>query len=210
MGGLDPAFRDLIEAIVADDKPLVATLLRRNPELAVARATVGATRTDAEQYYYRAIEHYLYAGDTGSHMAAAGYRVPICRELLNRGADVAARNRRGAQPLHYAADGIPGSHAWNPAAQGATVTVLVEAGADPNATDRNGVAPLHRAIRTRSAAAVAALLAGGADPRLPNLKGSTPLELAQWTTGRGGSGSPAAKAEQEAIIRLLERHGAGG
>ena len=33
---------------------------------------------------------------------------------------------------------------------------------------------------------------------------STPLELATKTTGRGGSGSAAAKAEQAEIVRLLE------
>jgi hypothetical protein len=29
------------------------------------------------------------------------------------GASVRARNRRGAEPLHYAADGNPGSAGWN-------------------------------------------------------------------------------------------------
>jgi hypothetical protein len=86
------------------------------------------------------------------------------------------------------------------------VEALLDAGADPNAIDKSGVAPLHRAVRTRSAAAVAALLDGGADPELTNKRGSTPLQLATRTTGRGGSGSPEARAEQEEIIRLLELH----
>lgn len=89
------------------------------------------------------------------------------------------------------------------------MTLLVEAGADPDATDKSGVTPLHRAVRTRSTGAVAALLAAGADPGRPNKTGSTPHDLAQWTTGRGGSGSPEARAEQRAIIRLLEEHQAG-
>ena len=83
------------------------------------------------------------------------------------------------------------------------MAALIEAGADPDAADARGVAPLHRAVRTRSAQAVAALLAGGADASLPNRSGSTPLKLAQQTTGRGGSGSPEAKAEQAEILRLL-------
>ena len=62
--------------------------------------------------------------------------MPICRDLIGSGADAGLDNHRGAQPLHYAADGIPGSHAWNPAAQGATVTLLMEAGADPTGTDK--------------------------------------------------------------------------
>jgi hypothetical protein len=47
------------------------------------------------------------------------------------------------------------------------------------------------------------LLAAGADPYLTNDHGSTAFDLAQWTTGRGGSGTPQAKAEQQEIIRLL-------
>jgi ankyrin repeat protein len=154
------------------------------------------------------IEHYLYEGDTALHIAAAAYRLPIVRQLLTAGADVGARNRRGAEPLHYAADGIPGSPTWSPGAQAATVTGLIEAGADPNATDKSGVTPLHRAVRNRCAAAVNALLDGGADARRQNKSGSTPMQLAIWTTGRGGSGSPESRAEQEEILRLLERHGA--
>src|SRR5205814_1829037 len=118
-----------------------------------------------------------------------------------------AMNRRGAQPLHYAADGIPGSDAWRPAAQAAVVAALIAAGADPNATDKSGVAPLHRAVRTRCSAAVRALLEGGADPRRTNKSGSTPIKLATQPTGRGGSGSADAKEQQALIVQLLEQHG---
>jgi ankyrin repeat protein len=129
------------------------------------------------------------------------------QKLIATGASVRARNRRGAEPLHYAVDGIPGSGKWNPSAQAATVNHLIEAGADPDATDKSGVTPLHRAVRTRCAAAVKALLEGGADRRLKNKNGSTPMMLATQNTGRGGSGSCEAKAQQELIVRLLqERH----
>jgi ankyrin repeat protein len=73
------------------------------------------------------------------------------QKLIATGANVRARNRRGAEPLHYAVDGMPGSRTWNPPAQAATVARLIEAGADPNATDKSGVAPLHRAVRARVA-----------------------------------------------------------
>ncbi|HEY4410973.1 MAG TPA: ankyrin repeat domain-containing protein [Acidimicrobiia bacterium] len=193
----------MILAIVADDGPAVAAMLGAAPALATARVEEGATRAQARDHYFSEIEHYVYGGDTALHVAAAAYREPVVRVLIECGADIAAQNRRGAQPLHYAADGAPGSRNWNPAAQQETVATLLAAGADPNVTDKSGVAPLHRAVRTRCSAAVAALLAGGADPLLPNKSGSTPLELARRTTGRGGSGSPEAKAEQEAIVRLL-------
>jgi len=85
---------------------------------------------------------------------------------------------------------------------------LLEAGADPNAVDKGGVTPLHRAIRNRCASAVRALIEAGADVRRPNGSGSTPIQLAHWTTGRNGSGSSIAKAEQKVIVRLLLEHGA--
>jgi hypothetical protein len=123
---------------------------------------------------------------------------------MAHGADCRARNRRGAEPLHYAAD----ANHWEPAAQAETIAYLISVGADPDALDKSGVAPLHRAVRTRSLPAVQALLDGGANSRLPNAAGSTPLHLAVQTTGRGGSGAPHAREQQEGIIRLLLERGA--
>jgi ankyrin repeat protein len=84
---------------------------------------------------------------------------------------------------------------------------LIQAGADPNARDKSGVAPLHRAARTRCASAVRALLSNGADARLKNKSGSTALQLAEQSTGRGGSGSVAAREQQAVIIQLLSDAG---
>jgi hypothetical protein len=47
------------------------------------------------------------------------------------------------------------------------------------------------------------LLAGGADRSRANNNGSKPLQLAKLTTGRGGTGSADAKAQQAEIVRLL-------
>ncbi len=49
----------------------------------------------------------------------------------------------------------------------------------------------------------------GADVGRPNGSGSMPIQLAHWITGRTGSGSSIAKAEQKVIARLLLEHGAG-
>jgi ankyrin repeat protein len=192
----DSAFSALVKAIVDGDGAAASQLLAASPELVNGRAREGA--------YLEEIDHWLYVRDTALHIAAAAHRVDLARKLVRAGADVTAPNRRGAQPLHYAADGLPGSASWSPEAQAATVAYLIEAGADPNALDKSGVAPLHRAVRTRCAAAVDALLAGGADPELKNKGGSTPLKLATLNTGRGGSGSDEAKREQERIVRVLE------
>jgi ankyrin repeat protein len=208
MSSNDSALRNLMELIVSGEARAVNRLLRASPALARARLETGATRDHAKANRVGGLGHYVYAGDTALHVAAAAHRPGIARKLIAMGSDPRARNRRGAEPLHYAADGLPGSPWWDPTAQAATVTCLIEAGADPNAVNRSGVTPLHRAVRTRCTGAVEALLKGGADPQRPNKNGSTPMRLAAMTTGRGGSGSPQSKAEQVKIARLLERHGA--
>jgi Ankyrin repeats (many copies) len=200
----DVALMTLVRTIVAADDTVAFRLLAASPALAKARFEIGATRQTPKTYYIDEIGHYIYAGDTALHVAAASHRPEIVQKLIATGASVRARNRRGAEPLHYAVDGIPGSRKWNPLAQAAIVARLIEAGADPNATDKSGVTPLHRAVRTRCAAAVKALLEGGADPRLKNKNGSTPMMLAIQNTGRGGSGSREAKSQQDLIVQLLQ------
>jgi hypothetical protein len=207
-GHPDAALMALARAIIAGDAVAVSATLAASPELVRARIRGGAPRRSSNPYFLVAIRHYLYAGDTALHVAAAAYRQSIAMELLAKGADICAQNRRGAQPLHYAADGAPGCTHWDPVAQAATVACLLDAGADPNALDKSGVAPVHRAVRTRSAAAVKALLDGGADAHLTNRKGSRPWLLATWNTGRSGSGSAEAKEQQAEIVRLLREHGA--
>ncbi|MEO7689474.1 MAG: ankyrin repeat domain-containing protein [Sphingomonas sp.] len=203
----DSALRGLMKAIASGDGPAALDLLSASPALATAALKQGATRAAATDNFLTEISHYVYAGDTALHVAAAAHRPEIARALIGLGAEVAARNRRGATPLHYAADGSPGSPRWNPAHQAETIAMLIASGANPNASDKNDVTPLHRAVRTRSAAAVSALIDSGADARRQNGNGSTPAMLATRQTGRSGSGSPEAKAQQAEIICLFERHG---
>jgi ankyrin repeat protein len=207
MASRAPDLVRLLRAIAARD-PAAAGLLGRSPSLALEAVTVGATRASPTEWFFESIRHHVYAGDTALHVAAAAYDSAIAAALIDLGAQVAARNRRGAQPLHYAADGSPGSATWDPPAQARVVALLVGAGADPDAFDRDGVGPLHRAVRTRSTGAVRELLARGADPRLRSGRGSTPRDLATRDTGRGGAGTPEARREQAAIIELLRAAGA--
>src|SRR5215831_18451243 len=203
--GQDPLFTRLIQAIVAGDAPEVTELIASSPALVRQCLAEGATRQRASDFFFREIAHYLYAGDTALHAAAAGYRLGIAKTLVEKGAPVIAANRRGAQPLHYAADGAP---RWNSAAQANVIVFPIDAGADPNALDKSGVAPLHRAVRQRCAGAVDALLRNGAVAGLKNKNGSTPLHLAVQNTGKGGTGSPESKAMQKNIIELLLKAGA--
>jgi hypothetical protein len=134
----------LVRAIVADDTATASRLLAASQALAVARAEEGASRQAAKDHYLVEIEHYLYAGDTALHIAAAAHRPEIIRLLIGMGADVGAR---------------------------------IAVARSRFTTQSTACRARERGIRT-------------------------------WTTGRGGVGSPEAKAEQEEIVDLLQRHGA--
>jgi ankyrin repeat protein len=200
----DKELMALMASIASGDTAKVMEAVAAHADLAQIAAPKGASRTEASEYFFPEIKHYAYAGDTALHIAAAGFRFEVAQLLIDHGANVTAKNRRGAEPLHYAAD----SNIWSPIAQVATIECLVRAGANPNATDKSGVAPIHRAVRTRCAAAVQALLLAGAKPDLANKNGSTPLHLAVQNTGRSGSGAPEAVEQQRQIILLLLRSGA--
>ncbi len=198
-GGIDePDLTALFALIATNDRPAALQAIDGMPGLVTAR--LGR----ADEFFLEERRAQVYEGDTALHAAAFSNDRDIARDLVERGADVRARNRRGAEPLHAAVIGSPGSTTWDPRRQGATIAYLVEAGADPDATAAGGVAPLHRAVRNRCSAAVDALLLAGADPSITNDRGSSAIDLARHTTGRGGTGSPEAKAEQEIILELLE------
>lgn len=202
----EQSLRSLVDAIVSNDGALYSRLMGESSVLATASFAQGATHEDPSPSpcFITEIGHYVYSGDTALHFAAAAHRSKMAEHLIQAGAQIRARNRRGAEPLHAAAFGIPGSPRWDPTAQAATIVCLIEAGADPDAQNMDGATPLHRAVRTRCAGAVRALLGHGADPAIRNKNGSTALQLALTTTGRSGSGSPEAKAQQEEILRFLQ------
>ena len=198
----------LFRTIASGDVVSVSRMIEASPGIAVDPIRIAASRADAETYFLETIRHNVYAGDTALHVAAAAHQRPTTEGLIARQARIRARNRRGAEPIHYAADGIPGESGWDPDAQQSIIETLIANGADPNACDNSGVAALHRAVRTRCAAAVRALLENGANPTLMNKRGSTPLHLAVQNTGRSDSGTNAAKEQQGRIIGLLLQHGA--
>jgi len=188
----------LLTAIVEDDRHAVKRLLAADKSLA-------SRRVESPKLYRSKIFHWIYVGETALHLAAAGYRTEIIRLLLAAGADPnAAFNHRHGRPLHYAADGGAGC---NEQLQLKAIRCLRDAGAEIDAQDKNGATALHRAVRTRCAAATRLLLQAGANPTLKNKPGSTPFHLAVQNTGRGGSGSHAAKTAQRAIIETFLARG---
>jgi len=197
-------FFAFIGAIVRSDAGAVAQELARNASLATMTYGGETGRRTAPSIFYDQVGHYMYGGDTPLHLAAAACCPPVAELLVANGADVRAKNRRGAEPLHYAADG----NRCEPSRQAGTIRRLIAAGADPDAVDRSGVTPLHRAVRTRSVAAVRALIDGGASVNKKNRSGSTPLFLARHNTGRGGSGTPRALEARAAIEAILIERGA--
>ena len=198
---------EFMRAIAARDGKALAQL-EAHPALARMSVQIGATRQSPHDFYLSQVDRHVYAGDTPLHVAAAAHWHELAARLLAAGADIHARNRRGARPLHYAMDGNPDAADWDPAAQAAVVQCLIDAGAEPDALDKSGVGALHRGVRTRCAAAVKVLLVNGAEVHLKNGNGSTPLHLAVQDTGRSGSGSEAARSQQREIILTLLQHGA--
>jgi hypothetical protein len=106
----DSAFLDFVHLVVSGDIDAIARHLAASPALATASSAVGATRHEASTFFFPEIDHYLYAGDTALHMAAAAFRRPVAELLVAHKADSRKKNRRGAEPLHYAAN----ANRWNP------------------------------------------------------------------------------------------------
>ena len=193
----------LMRTIAAGDSSAAQARLRASPVLASMPVTRGGTRANAVDFFLTEVGAYIYVGDTALHVAALAYDTATARLLLRANANVRAKNRRGAEPLHAAVNGGPGALNWNPPRQAAMIELLLANGAEIDAVASGGVTPLHRAVRNRCAGAVRVLVAAGADPDRPNDNGSTARTLVLHTTGRGGTGTAEAKREQAAIVELL-------
>ncbi len=78
----------ILTAIVEDDRKRVAALLKAEPGL--ARSLIREP-----QLFKGKILHWIYAGDTALHLAAAGYRVELVQLLPAAGADPNAAIKDG-------------------------------------------------------------------------------------------------------------------
>ncbi len=125
----------------------------------------------------------------------------LARKLIDAGASLLARDRRGASPLAHAAragqiklvelflaqgapidarnvDGGTALFAAAEAEKHSTVTLLLAKGADPNLPGRKGVTPLTAAAFKGNGRIVDALLARGADPNVRDETGKTAMVYA--------------------------------
>src|SRR5437868_8679532 len=93
----DSSLLDLFRAIILGDLRLVSRSLAKSPSLASQALAIGASRGSPKPYFFSEIKHYVYAGDTALHVAAAAYRKDVARELVANGARLDARNGRGAE-----------------------------------------------------------------------------------------------------------------
>src|SRR5258707_903621 len=112
----------LLVAIANSDHQAAMDLLDALPSL----TTDGLARRD--EFFLAERLAQVYEGDTALHAAGFSYDAELARDLVRRGADIRARNRRGAEPLHAAVMGVPGSAGWNPKRQRDVVLSLIDAG----------------------------------------------------------------------------------
>jgi ankyrin repeat protein len=101
----------LLVAIARLDREAVTDFLSATPSLAAARLA----RPD--EFFLAERLAQVYEGDTALHAAAFSIDPETARNLMARGAEVRAKNRPGAEPLHAAVIGVPRSASWDPTRQ---------------------------------------------------------------------------------------------
>ena len=106
------------------------------------------------------------AGSTLLHHAAGFGAIETMALLLERGADVNAKNRRGSSPLHWAVH------------DQAKVRLLLSRGATVNMRQNEGRTPLFLAASLANSSTLRVLLEKGADPNIASANGVTPLMAA--------------------------------
>ena len=108
-------------------------------------------------------------GMTPLHWASRAGSLACVKLLLERGAEVDARNDAHRTPLQLGAE----------RGKAGAIQLLAEADADLDTQDRKGRTPLHRATYEGHAEGAEALLAAGADRTMLNKNGKTAFEIAR-------------------------------
>jgi ankyrin repeat protein len=134
------------------------------------------------------------------HDAAGNGNEQMVALLIERGAQVDVKDKRGTTALYSAASGTKDSKE--------AVELLLAAGADINvkrtAEPDQGFGLLHVAIKNSNPRVVELLIAKGLDINAEPATGRNPLELARDTTRLSSS----AKRKRKVIVEMLLKHGA--
>ena len=158
---VDPKVTALIAAVRAGNRLQIERQIAASPEVVKG--------TDA-------------AGSTALHHAAGYGPIDNLQLLIDKGADVNAKNRRRSTPLHWAIH------------DEAKVRLLLSKGANVNAKQAQGRTPLYLAAMLGERRPDHALVTcSGADPNLASANGQTPLMMA------------ASRGNVEGLRLLIER-----
>lgn len=123
---------------------------------------------------------------TPLHWAIRSQHNGILALLLEKGAELNAKNREGRTPLHEA---ILGGNS-------VAIDMLLAKGASINAQDKTGSTPLHLAALFGNISTIERLLEHGADMNIQNNLGKTPLQMIMESH----------VTEKEKIIELFRRY----
>jgi ankyrin repeat protein len=150
-----------------------------NPKVTALIAAIrSGNRTQIEQQIAsspEAVQGKDEGGSTALHHAAGYGPLANLELLINKGADINAKNRRGSTPLHWAIH------------DEAKVRLLLSKGADINAKQAQGRTPLFLAAMLGDGVPTMRLLfARGADPNLAAANGQRPLMMAALRGDVGG------------------------
>jgi ankyrin repeat protein len=104
------------------------------------------------------------SGDSSLHIAVIFSQLESARLLIEKGADISARDVHGRTPLHFTYCG-----------SSEMVLALVEHGADVHATDRMGRTALHYAARDLDISVISCLVELGSDINAKDASGWSPL-----------------------------------
>ncbi len=108
-------------------------------------------------------------GEVPLYLAARENAFGVAALLIEKGADINAKNNYGYAPLHNAA--------WRNGVE--VAALLIEKGADINAKDSSGATPLHDAAWQNAVGVAALLIEKGADINAKDNYGRTPLKIAK-------------------------------